>query len=229
MVSGCVGGVIADLILDTGADMSICRASLIPEGKFRKGVPVHLTGFGASGAFYPTAYVPVEVGHVQFVAVVPDHLITAGALLGADLGDTVIELQKPNPKSPVKITAEVEEDDWMSNIHVDGLADEREKADAGGEEEVVERGEAEDDDWQAEEDEQLVRIPLVEEDENVKRDFIKALVEDESLKFLKEKAVKKVDGYRWMRGLLKRLVTDEWGRPRELLVIPNILGTNFLD
>ena len=28
---------------------------------------------------------------------------------------------------------------------MDGLADEREKADAGGEEEVVERGEAEDD------------------------------------------------------------------------------------
>ena len=55
---------------------------------------MHLTGFGASGAFYPTAYVPVEVGHVQFellVAVVPDHLITAGALLGADLGDTVFE------------------------------------------------------------------------------------------------------------------------------------------
>ena len=84
-----------------------------------------------------------------------------------------------------------------------------------------EEGEAEDDDWQAEEDEQLVRIPLVEEDENVKRDFIKALVEDVSLKILKEKAVKKVDGYRWMRGLLKRLVTDEWGRTRELLVNPH--------
>ena len=74
-----------------------------------------------------------------------------------------------------------------------------------------------------------MRLPLVEEDENVKRDFIKALVEDESLKILKEKAVKKVDGYRWMRGLLKRLVTDEWGRTRELLVIPKVLGTNFLD
>ena len=85
---------IADLILDTGADMSICRASLFPEVKFWKGAPVHLTGFGASGAFYPTAYMPVEVGHLQFellVAVVLDHLITAGALLGADLGDTVFE------------------------------------------------------------------------------------------------------------------------------------------
>ena len=92
VVQGTIGDKETEFILDTGADMSICRGSLVRPNQFIKGGQVHLTGYGAEGADFPTATIEVEVGHVSFpliVAVVPDRLISAGALLGADMGDKV--------------------------------------------------------------------------------------------------------------------------------------------
>ena len=88
MVAGCIQGVrFEDLLIDSGADMTVIHSKAIPEGCYT-GNHLPAQGFGQETTYCRTARIKLEVQDKQLeleVLVAPPNFLTNTALLGRDI------------------------------------------------------------------------------------------------------------------------------------------------
>lgn len=259
VLEGEVDGHVTKIVLDSGADITAVKETLVAEDDL-DGEAVELKGFGGKATLFQTALIWITAGEKAFrirAAVVPEAVMEENLLLGRNVGGKLFtHLQAtatarksilPIGKTRAQLKQELAEEDEANRLRQEEQPVITHPEDVvcipARDEAIEKRSEGRDelDDTLVieernevlqkvveKESEVLCDFPTVEEGGTFRKDYLDAIVKDESVCFAREEVEKGSDKLFWRDGILFKKVVTDLEEEKSLIVLPSSLRNRVL-